>query len=140
MIAATISSRPPGITYPDPLLTPGDVFPVTKDQVCVSGYSASVRNVPLSEWDQVFTEYGIASHPTGAYEVDHLISLELGGSNAIANLWPEPALPKPGFHEKDLVENAAHAAVCAGKMTLTEAQQSIATDWYALGLRLGVFH
>jgi hypothetical protein len=29
--------------------------------------------------------------PRGAYEVDHLIPLELGGDNVIANLWPEAA-------------------------------------------------
>jgi 5-methylcytosine-specific restriction endonuclease McrA len=27
----------------------------------------------------------------GAFEVDHLIPLELGGDNVIANLWPEAA-------------------------------------------------
>jgi len=53
----------------------------------------------------VYGEYGIATHRPYQYEVDHLISLELGGSNAIANLWPEAALPKPGFHQKDAVEN-----------------------------------
>ena len=40
--------------------------------------------------------YGIrGSHHGSAYEVDHLISLELGGSNEVANLWPEAATPKP---------------------------------------------
>ena len=33
------------------------------------------------------------------------MSLELGGSNDIKNLWPEAALPTPGFHEKDAVED-----------------------------------
>jgi hypothetical protein len=35
---------------------------------------------------QVHREYGIASHQSGEYEIDHLISLELGGSNDIKNL------------------------------------------------------
>ena len=51
--------------------------------------------------EQVYAEYGIVSHTTGEYEVDHFVPLELGGSNDISNLFPEAASPKPGFHEKD---------------------------------------
>lgn len=113
----------------DSACTPGAVFKVTAKQVCKSGYSKSVRNVTTKVKNQVFKEYGVKSHPSGAYEVDHLISLELGGSNDIANLWPEAASPKPGFHEKDKVENYLHSQVCKGAMTLSEAQKEISTDW-----------
>lgn len=125
------SARTPGIAYPDATLTPGDVLPVTAVQVCQSGYSSSVRSVTDSTKNKVYAEYNITSHPTGAFEVDHLISLELGGSNDIKNLWPEPADPRPGFHEKDQLENKLHALVCAGQMPLSEAQREIVTDWYA---------
>jgi hypothetical protein len=58
------------------------------------------------------------------------IPLELGGSNELANLWPEPATPTPGFHQKDCVENYLHAQVCTDKtMTLAQAQRAITTDW-----------
>ena len=118
---------------PDLDCTPGAIFTdVTKDQVCVPGYSSGVRNVPDSEKNQVYAEYGIASHTTGEYEVDHLISLELGGSNDIANLWPEPAEPRPGFHEKDKVENYLHDQVCSGAMSMADAQNIIATDWMSV--------
>jgi hypothetical protein len=100
--------------------------------ICTPGYAKSVRNVTTAEKNAVYAEYGITSHPTGTYEVDHLISLELGGSNDIANLWPEAAEPRPGFHEKDRVENELHDQVCAGKMTLAEAQQAIAANWLVL--------
>ncbi len=124
--------------YPDPGCTPGAIFAnVTKDDICVSGYSKNVRNVPQSEKDQVYAEYEIASHTSGEYEVDHFVSLELGGSNDIANLWPEAASPKPGFHEKDKVENYLHEQVCNGTITLAEAQREIATDWYAVYQRMG---
>ena len=112
--------------------TPGDVLNVTKDAICQPGYARSVRNVPTSEKDQVYAEYGIASRTTGEYEVDHLVSLELGGSNDISNLWPEAASPKPGFHEKDKVENYLHDQVCSGAVTLQEAQVQIATDWLVI--------
>ncbi len=117
---------------PDSACTPGAILDVTKDDICVSGYSSKVRNVPDSEKNQVYAEYGIASHTTGEYEVDHLISLELGGSNDIANLWPEPAEPRPGFHEKDKVENYLHDQVCSGAMALSDAQAIIATNWLSV--------
>ncbi len=115
---------------PDPSCTTGAVFAnVTASQVCKAGYAQSVRNVPQSEKDKVFAEYGITKHPPGAYEVDHLVSLELGGSNEIANLWPEAATPKPGFHEKDQVEGYLHNQVCSGKIPLKQAQTEIAKNW-----------
>src|SRR5882762_7718456 len=114
----------------DKACTPGAVIAsATKAQICKPGYSSSVRNVPESEKNQVYAEYGIATHTTGQYEVDHLISLELGGSNDVANLWPELADPTPGFHQKDQVENYLHKQVCDGKLSLKQAQQKIATDW-----------
>lgn len=114
----------------DSACTPGDIIPTaTKDKICVSGYASSVRNVPESEKNAVYAEYGITSHYAGQYEVDHLVSLELGGSNDISNLWPEAASPKPGFHEKDKVENYLHDQVCNGAISLSQAQLEIATNW-----------
>jgi uncharacterized protein YceK len=129
-----VQTKTSGCTVRGPLqdtaCTPGAIFPnVTKDDVCQPGYARSVRNVPTSEKNQVYAEYGITHHSTGEYEVDHLVSLELGGSNDIANLWPEAASPKPGFHEKDKVENYLHEQVCSGAMSLKEAQIKIATNW-----------
>ena len=115
----------------DRTCTPGAIdTSLTKDVLCSSSFSTkSVRNVPSSEKTAVYREYGIASHHPGEYEVDHLISLELGGSNDIANLWPEAAEPRPGFHEKDLVENYLHKQVCSGSLSLADAQAKIASNW-----------
>lgn len=124
-------AAPAFIVYPDTKLTPGATLPVTVAQICVSGYSSGVRNVTVQEKNQVYSEYGIKSHTTGQYEVDHLISLELGGSNDIRNLWPQPSSPKPGFHEKDALENVLHTLVCAGTVPLADAQRMISTDWWA---------
>lgn len=118
---------------PDPACTPGDIFPdATKDKICVSGYSSSVRDVPTSVKSAVYAEYGIAHHSSGEFEIDHFVSLELGGSNDISNLFPEAAAPKPGFHEKDKVENYLHDQVCSGAITLAEAQRQIASNWVAI--------
>ena len=118
---------------PDSGCTPGAILAsATSDAVCQPGYARSVRSVPQSEKDAVYAEYGIASHTPGEYEVDHLVSLELGGSNDIANLWPEAASPRPGFHEKDQVENYLHDQVCSGAISLQAAQIEIAANWLAV--------
>jgi hypothetical protein len=118
---------------PDSACTPGAIFPdATTEEICKPGYSSSVRNVPAEVGRAVYAEYGIVERSSGQYEVDHLVPLEIGGSNDIANLWPEAAGPPPGFHEKDRVENYLHDQVCAGHMQLTDAQRLAATDWLAV--------
>lgn len=118
---------------PDSACTPGAIIAdATKEQICTPGYSKNVRDVPTSVKNEVYREYGIESHTTGEYEVDHLVSLELGGSNDIANLWPEPAEPRPGFHEKDKVENYMHDQVCSGAISLEQAQVKIASAWLTI--------
>ena len=55
-------------------------------QLYMPGYTTTVRNVPMKVRKQVFVEYGIPYAQHSGYEVDHLISLQLGGSNDISNL------------------------------------------------------
>jgi|SRR3989338_227893 len=119
---------------PDHGCTPGAVFKnTTKDQICVTGYTKTVRSVSTSLRKKVFAEYGIDyDQPFGSYEADHLIPLALGGNNDISNLFPEAASPYPGFKEKDVVENYLHEQVCAGNVALSVAQEKIANDWLAI--------
>jgi hypothetical protein len=122
---------------PDSACTPGAIFPnATVQQICVPGYASTVRNVPFGEKDQVYAEYGISHHYSGEDELDHLVPLEIGGSNDIANLWPEAASPTPGYHQKDQVENYLHDQVCSGAMSLKDAQTEIATNWLAVYQRI----
>ena len=116
---------------PDPACSPGAVFAgATLDTICVKGYTQTVRNVSVTTKKAVYAEYGLKyPQPSGAYEVDHLIPLELGGANDISNLFPEAASPTPGFHEKDLVENYLHQKACDGEVPLAYAQHVIATNW-----------
>lgn len=133
--ANTPASNPSAQSYaaflPDPKLSPGDTLDVTASDICVSGYSSKVRNVPQSEKDQVYQEYGIKSHAPGAYEIDHIISLELGGSNSIKNLFPQSYTGDWNAHIKDKLENKLHSLVCAGTVDLKTAQREISTDWIA---------
>jgi hypothetical protein len=120
----------PAIDVPRRSLTPGAAFAVGTARICVSGYSASVRNVAQTEATAVYDRYGVA-HVPYAHEVDHLVSLEIGGSNAIANLWPEPYAGRWGARTKDVLENRLHELVCSGRLALRKAQRIEARDWVA---------
>jgi hypothetical protein len=74
---------------------------------------------------------------SSAYELDHLIPLELGGCpDCQENLWLEPYDPRPGARQKDRVENFLHREVCSGAMPLEDAQKAIASDWYKIYIRI----
>jgi hypothetical protein len=116
--------------YPDSSLTPGATISpaVSLKKLCTAGYTATVRNVTSQEKQQVFVRHHV-TFVAGAYEVDHFISLELGGSNDITNLWPEPYDVTWGARVKDRLENALHKRVCAGQERLAQAQYEITHDW-----------
>lgn len=119
--------------FQDKECSPGKIIEgVTKEQVCTSGYASKTRNVPASLKEAVYAEYGITSRTKGEYEVDHIVSLELGGSNDIDNLYPQATEPRPGSHEKDKIENYLHDQVCSGKLALKDAQLIIANDWLSI--------
>ncbi len=119
-------------TVPDSIKTPGAVLSTNKAVICVSGYTKKVRNVPQSLKKEVYRVYGITHPKPREYEVDHLISLELGGSNSIRNLWPESYITSPlNAHIKDRLENKLHQLICSGQITVEKAQHDIAKDWVA---------
>jgi hypothetical protein len=104
--------------------------------ICTSGYTQCVRNVPSKTKTTVYKSYGLTGNHTGycdsdqGCEVDHLISLELGGSNDQKTLWPEPYQGEQfNAHVKDQLENWYHAQVCSGQMPLIQAQQEISSNW-----------
>jgi len=68
--------------------------------------------------------------PLSLYEVDYLITPELGGADDIKNLWPQPCTAKNwSAYTKDDLEDRLHELVCSGKLELSAAQHEIATDW-----------
>lgn len=122
---------------PDPACTPGAVDPTVTQAniattICVRGYTARVRP-PVSYTDPLKKALMARYDATGSasqYELDHLVPLEVGGApRSVRNLWPEPVASHPGSTEKDHLENYLHAQVCAGRMSLTDAQRAVATNW-----------
>jgi hypothetical protein len=124
---------------PDRACSPGAYYSgLTKAVLCsASFHTSSIRNVPESEKFAVEAEYGLKpGHYGSSLEIDHIVSLELGGSNDIANLYPEMLNAGPGYKVKDRLENRAHGMVCAGGITLNATQVGIATNWQVLYKRV----
>jgi hypothetical protein len=123
---------------PDPTLTPGATDPAVRQTniastICRSGgYTKSVRHTSGVLKAKVYAEYGITSNKAGEFEIDYLISLELGGADVQANLWPQSYVTQPlNAHVKDRLEDRLHALVCHGTVTLATAQQALTSDWVA---------
>jgi hypothetical protein len=118
---------------PDPRLTPGNwhVPPTPLATLCKPGFTATVRNVTEATKQRVLRSYGIAPAKRAGYEIDHLVSLELDGTNTVANLWPESYSGSLGARRKDVLEGALKRLVCSGKLSLATAQAAIAHDWPA---------
>jgi hypothetical protein len=137
-----------GDPLPDPHCTPGAVNPqVTQadigSTICLSGWTATVRppeSVTGPEKAGSALAYGYTG-PFSTGEYDHLIPLELGGDpNDSANLWVEPnedPAATSTHNAKDDLEGRLRDLVCAGSLTLADAQAAIATDWVAAARRYG---
>ena len=142
LTAQMLLAATPGI-YPNSRLTPGVVANVTQEQVLKVGFTKDARHVTDKDKWLVLVRYGLAkgdfdraklSPLLRQYEIDHFISLELGGANDIRNLWPEPyALAVKGetlgARQKDVVETGLHRMMRRGSLTLRQAQAIIRKDW-----------
>jgi hypothetical protein len=73
---------------PQSSLTPGIAASVSVDEVCRAGSSVPPR-VPSAVRRQVLRDYGMEHVPETEYELDYLITPELGGLTDRRNLWPE---------------------------------------------------
>ncbi len=136
-------------TLPDARVTPGAVnvqlvADTTGKPHMVNGVEANLcakdfrtgpwRKVSESEKKKACAEYGAQSCPGPDWELDHLISLELGGSDGLANLWPQPILQA---RLKDHgTEDPLPKLVCAGKISLKDAQACISSNWVKCAARV----
>lgn len=75
---------------PRPGLTPGDVqCPESyRDMAQALVFEKVERSVGRKAQREVFKRYGIPWNRRLEFDLDHLVPLSLGGTNAIENLWP----------------------------------------------------
>jgi hypothetical protein len=118
-----------GPVVPDARLTPGAVRAMSVSEVCMLQSPAESAQIPSNLKRLVFHEYGMDGAPTLNYEVDHLITPALGGTDDIRNLWPESYTSEWNARVKDQLENRLHELVCDGKIDLPTAQRDIASNW-----------
>lgn len=111
-----------------------DVTPQTIDQtICVPGWTKTVRP-PVSFTNKVkkglMAKAGIPWSKARNYELDHILSLELGGlPRDPRNLQLQPWAGPAGAHAKDAVENWLHKQVCLGNIPLAAAQDCLFNRW-----------
>ena len=70
--------------------------------------------------------------PSDEYELDYLITPELGGAPDPRNLWPQRYESRVwNAHVKDELERLLPTLVCDRRIRLETAQRDIARDWIA---------
>jgi hypothetical protein len=105
---------------PNRKLTPGRIARKDKDR---SGVTEEMER-------KVFSRYHIPWRRRLEFKLDHLIPLELGGADAVENLWPQSLTTKPyGVERKELLTRCLLTRIAEGKMTLAKAQEEISEDW-----------
>jgi hypothetical protein len=127
---------------PDPSRTPGAVNQAVTQEtigltICIRRWTRTVR--PPWQYTSALKrrqirECGYEDRRMADYEEDHLVPLSTGGSpDDPDNLWPEPFVTADGWDavHKNQLEITLDHLVCAGRLTLDEAQHAIATDWIA---------
>jgi hypothetical protein len=105
---------------PNGKLTPGRIARKDKDR---QGVTEEMER-------KVFARYHIPWRRRLEFKVDHLIPLELGGADAVENLWPQSLYVRPyNALRKELLTQCLLTRIAAGKMTLAKAQEEISEDW-----------
>jgi hypothetical protein len=112
-------------------LTPGAAHQIGIARLCEDDVR-STPSVPPEMRLQVLRSYRMEHVRPDEYELDYLITPELGGATDPRNLWPERYdLPVWHARVKDQLEQRLKERVCAGQLDLAVAQRDIASDWIA---------
>lgn len=132
-----------GMQLPDPACTPGAVNPtVTADVLRDPSFRTGDVRDDLTTAKQkqiVYVWYGIPKPannrgPNQVCEIDHLVSLGLGGSDALENLWPQCGPANVPVGQREFKIKDAHAELSLMRQIkagadLPNIQRRIAQDW-----------
>jgi hypothetical protein len=125
--SAPTTTTVPLAGLPNPELTPGVVLTTRTADICTPGWASKHRkNLTAAEKARVLTAYGYPA-TIKVVEMDHLISLELGGGNGPRNIWPQ--LDRAAATRKDHLEGKLARLVCSGQLAPVVAQERIRTFW-----------
>jgi anti-sigma factor RsiW len=111
-------------------ITPGATWDITATELCAG--TRHTRTITAAMRAEVVAAYRVEQVPQDRYELDYLITPELGGATDTRNLWPQAyASPVWNARIKDALEQLLPELVCSGKIDLETAQREIASDWIA---------
>jgi hypothetical protein len=119
-----------GFAAPLPIatLTPGAVSSLTANELCAGARPS--RLVTADARERVLRDYRMENVAARTYELDALITPELGGTTAPENLWPQRyESPVWNARVKDELEKLLPTLVCSNQVELSLAQGEIARDW-----------
>jgi hypothetical protein len=126
--------RAQNMPWPAGAVNPGVTASNIASTICKSGWtdtirpSTSITNRIKAHMMQAYALPG----SMGEYELDHIISLQLGGHPYDRNnLVMQPYAGACGARVKDNLETHLKHLVCSGAVPLVQAQMEIRTDWVA---------
>jgi len=109
---------------PDPAMTPGDLChrPDTlrypeRIKYCSRDVSTNTKDRVIKTYDAKFG-YNISHQNRQDFKIDHYIPLCMGGSNEIANLWPQH---QTVYFQTDPLEGLMCEKMQAGRLKQAEA-------------------
>jgi len=108
--------------------TPGATMKANNAQICAADFTSQAK--PVAGWQraEALERYGLRpDNFTG--DLDHLVPVSLGGSNDPDNLWPFHAQGDFTLDAKNALAAKLRDMVCAGKISLKDAQDAFKKDW-----------
>jgi hypothetical protein len=128
----TTSTVPVGVLIAH---TPGATNPTitqatVASTICKPQYVNKIKlQITKKMSSEVFAEYAIAKKKRSDYAIDRLVPPDLGGTNALTNLWPIPLKGTATPRRKAVVDAAVHKSMCAGFISLPTAQALFNAYW-----------
>ena len=129
--SASVASTDEPDALPNRSLTPGATRALPVAELC-GNIPWESSPIPPSVRQQVLRNYRMEHVPDHEYELDYLVTPDLGGAPDPRNLWPERYGSRVwNARVKDQLEDLLPQLVCQGEVDLATAQRDIATDWIA---------
>jgi anti-sigma factor RsiW len=121
----------PWMSLPVASITPGATWDVSTGELCAG--TRHTRAITAAMRAQVLSAYRMEDVPADQYELDYLITPELGGATDARNLWPQGYSSSSVWNArvKDELESLLPRLVCRGALDLQTAQREMAVDWIA---------
>jgi hypothetical protein len=129
--AEMVSSALESGVLPVRSLTPGATGNADITALCAEQTLAK-PTIPEAVRSEILHDYRMERVPEPEYELDYLITPELGGIADRRNVWPERYDSRVwNAHVKDELERLLAQLVCQGRLDLVTAQRDIAANWIA---------